>query len=191
VVGTLISAIYTTWCTSMHTNYRGKTYLLIFSAITLWVGFSAAAIAQCKTSSQSVTLGTTGLAATLVETNDGDSRTLIVTESDGKRHVVKLQDDHDGNNSTNLYYYRAEGFNGQIADSGYVLLSKKDCVEIANISHRVQLCDRGEIKRSTLTYMGRYDWMNGETNGKWQLGFRYSDFTGASEDQGVWQDDLQ
>jgi hypothetical protein len=161
---------------------------MICIAIALWVGVGASAVAQCDHSSNSVNLGTTGIKATLLETNTGDTRRLILTQSNGKRHVLRLQHDRDGNNSTNLYFYSSQLPNGQVVGSGYIFISRKDCVEMDSPSFDTRICNRSDLKRSTLSYMGRYDWMNGFDNGTFGLEFRYSDFSGAIEDQSVWQE---
>jgi hypothetical protein len=152
----------------------------IWLAITV-ICFNAEAVDPMQ--SGTAHLGLTRIIAVLAETpiKYGDvamHRNLTFSAKNTRRSALQLQDDRDGNASTNLYH----------ATNGYyVFVSKKDCVTFDPTAFRAHLCDQHDLTKSNLHYLGRFDWMNGVDNGKFELRFRYEPADQAKEDPSVWQ----
>jgi hypothetical protein len=99
-------------------------------------------------------------------------RTLTVTGLDGRVLSLRLHRGGGtaGNASINLF----------VADGGlYYVLSERDCVEfdpvrfVARYCSPRPSCENGSV--SGLTYLGRFDWMNGfdPPGRRFELAFRY------------------
>jgi hypothetical protein len=160
-------------------NIRTIKYI-VWLTITL-VCFNAEAAATSQ--SATVDLGSSGIKAMLTETpiKDGDvamHRAITFWAETSKLRTLKLQDDRDGNGSTNLYY---------ATDGDYVFVSKKDCVIFDPTAFHAHLCEQRDLTKKNLRYLGRFDWMNKVDNGKFELRFRYADADQAKEDPSVWK----
>jgi hypothetical protein len=107
-------------------------------------------------------------------------QTFILSGANGHTRTLRLHEGGGsaGNDSLNLFW---------AAQDKYFLISARDCVEFDPISIRANECSKrppcegGVVQR--LTYLGRFDWMNGfdPPKGAFRLAFRFLPFVDAAE----------
>jgi hypothetical protein len=106
-------------------------------------------------------------------------RTLVLKLPDGAVRAMRLdrRGGFSGESGLNLYHVGQDSFR---------LIGPYDCAQIDPIRGRLTRCDRIGACALRLTFIGRYDWMNGfdPPHGRFGIGFRFLPPYDALESEG-------